>query len=128
MSQSDKDMQVRVGANANLDLTNFMQTHPYVLKGPGRVDWIVGRSDDDRWVASGVIRVPVEMYFKDAEDEDSAALELDRIVIDGKRQYDSRTDEDLMAAEEDPGQRTVHGINVDGVNAETFVRLKKNLK
>ena len=119
-SESGKRLpEYRVAALASLDLEEHMQQTPLELDRPGHIEWMVTEDDDGYLTARGAIRVPVEMYFMPAEDGGDPIIE--RVVINGKRQFDRRV------TEEEDGEANDYGIDKMAARAQSFVRYRSNI-
>lgn len=111
-------------ALANLDLSEHMDENPMVLKGGQRIKWDVEETEF-HYIAKGVIRIPVEIYFSKPEDPDTDP-EVRRVIIAGKREFDARLeeiDEDDVKSQE----KKTYGIDESAARAESFVRYKKSM-
>lgn len=114
----------RIIALANLDMDEHMNENPIVLKGGQRVRWEVEETDY-HYIAKGVIRVPIEIYFSKPEDPDTDP-EVRRVIVAGKREFDARLSE-VEEEEGKPEDKKTYGIDEDAARAESFVRYKKSM-
>ena len=118
-NDSDRRLpEYRVAALASLDLEEHMKENPLEVARPGHIEWIVTEDDDGYYVARGAIRIPVEMYF--APKEDGSDPEIERVVVNGKRQFDMR-----IVEEEEVD--TDYGIDKTKARAQSFVRYHRNM-
>lgn len=108
-------------ALANLDLSEHVDENPMVLKGGQRIKWDVEETPY-HYIAKGVIRVPVEMYFSKPEDPDTEP-EVRRVIVAGKREFDARLEE----IDEEVEEKKTYGIDESAARAESFVRYKKSM-
>lgn len=119
-SESHKRLpEYRVAALASLDLEEHMQEKPLEVNRPGHIEWIVTEDDDGYYVARGVIRIPVEMYF--APDPEGGDPEIERVVVNGKRQFDKRV------GEEEEEETNYYGVDAQKARAQSFVRYRSNM-
>lgn len=119
-SESGKRLpEYRVAALASLDLEAHMQETPLEIDRPGHIEWMVTEDDDGYLTARGAIRIPVEMYF--APSDDGSDLELERVVINGRRKMDKR-----VVEEDDPAANN-YGIDTTAAQAQSFVRYRSNM-
>ena len=118
-SESHKRLpEYRVAALASLDLEEHMQEKPFEVNRPGHIEWIVTEDEDGYYVARGAIRIPVEMYF--APSEDGGDPEIERVVVNGRRQFDKR----VVEEEEETSN---YGIDEQKARAQSFVRYRSNM-
>lgn len=120
----------RIIALANLDLEEHLKENPRMLDSPGRVKWDVEETDY-HYVAKGVIRIPVQIYFSKPEEED-VDPEIRRVIIHGKRVFDARLEEmedaEQFESLENGSQTNKHGIDETKVQAENMSKYRKNLR
>lgn len=95
-----------------------MQEKPFEVNRPGHIEWIVTEDEDGYYVARGAIRIPVEMYFTPAED--GGDPEIERVVVNGRRQFDKR----VVEEEEETNN---YGIDEQKARAQSFVRYRSNM-
>ena len=113
--------EYRVAALASLDLEEHMQENPMEIDRPGHIEWMVTEDDDGYLTARGAIRIPVEIYFKPTDD--GSDPELERVVINGKRRFDSRVEE-----EEESAAANNYGMDETSVLAQSHIRYRKSIE
>ena len=119
-SSSDKRLpEYRVAALASFDLEEHLKENPLTVDRPGHIEWMVNEDDEGRLVARGAIRIPVELYFIPEEDGENA--EVERVVINGKRQFDTRVEEE---EEED----NTFGIDMTRARTQSFNVYRNSMK
>lgn len=119
----------RIIALANLDLEEHLKENPKMLDSPGRVKWDVEETDY-HYVAKGVIRIPVQIYFSKPDDPEEDP-EIRRVIVQGKREFDARLEE-LDNAEQfedvNSAANGSHGMDETRVEAENVSRYRKKLR
>lgn len=117
----------RIIALANLDLEEHMKENPKMLDSPGRVKWDVEETDY-HYVAKGVIRIPVQIYFSKPESPDQDP-EIRRVIVQGKREYDARLEE-LENAEQFENEKSGEDLGIDEtkLQAQNMSQYRKNLR
>lgn len=113
----------RVAAQANISLNDYLADEPLVLSETSGVDWDVS-STDYHYIAKGYVQVPVELWFSTAEDDESE-LELRRLIVAGKREYDARLEEVQAAGEAAAPSGST--LNEAAVRAESLSRYLKRI-
>lgn len=118
----------RIIALANLDLEEHMKENPKMLDSPGRVKWDVEETDY-HYVAKGVIRIPVQIYFSKPENPEEDP-EIRRVIVQGKREFDARLEEleDAEQFEDVNQQGGKFGMDETKIEAENMSRYRKKLR
>lgn len=111
--------EYRVAALASLDLEEYLQENPITIDRPGHIEWMVTEDEEGYLVAQGAIRIPVNMIFAPPAEE-GADPELERIIVNGKRKFDTRAKEEVKRDKN-------FGVDVEKARAESFVRYRKNI-
>lgn len=111
--------EYRVAALASLDLEEHLKEKPLSVERPGHIEWMVTEDEEGYLTAHGAIKIPVNIIFAPAVEE-GADPEIERVIINGKRQFDRRVDEEEVHDKN-------YGLDVKKAQAESFVRYRKNI-
>ena len=109
--------EYRVAAFASVDLREHMEKNPHKIITADNITWEVTRDSDGLYVAKGDLSVPVEMRFKL---DDNGELIKQKVVIDGKKRFDVREQEDKAF---DP----LSTVNIDEARVQAYTRYRDNM-
>lgn len=88
-------LEYRAAAYAKLDAEEHISKEPIIIDTAKNITWEVEEDDDDIYVVSGTVEVPIEIRLR--LDRETKEFSKTRVTVLGRRIYDERTTPEISS-------------------------------